>query len=166
MEILRQSLGPDQMPLLLIEGVGPKVAELKALIESGGLGSFVRYVGTEPHVFDLLNAIDVVVLPSISHEDFPNVTIEAMSLARVVVASRLAGLPEQIEDDESGLLFTPGDADELARALTRVVTDPELRLRLSRNALSRYNNEFREDIAVSRYVRLYEELRGANSGGQ
>jgi len=158
MRLLRGLLEPSEMPILLIEGVGSRLAELKAAIRKHGLEDCIRYVGSEEHVFDLLNAVDVVVLPSISHEDFPNITLEAMSLGKPVVASRLAGLPEQIVDMESGLLVKAGDAAGLARALLLLVKDPELRERLGQAARRRFNDHFRHDLAVSAYMSLYDEL--------
>lgn len=164
MQMVRGLLCPAEMPILLIEGVGPRLAELKALIRDHALDDCVRYVGTEAHVFDLMNAVDVIVLPSISHEDFPNVILEAMSLGKPVVASRIAGVPEQITDMESGILVTAGNAGELAQALVRLVKTPELRQRLGRNGRERFNEHFRDDLAVSRYMALYEELWAGSSG--
>jgi glycosyltransferase involved in cell wall biosynthesis len=158
MRILRDQLGPSEMPILLIEGVGSKAGELRAAIREHALEDCVRYVGAEKHVFDLLSAVDVVVLPSISHEDFPNVTLEAMSLGKPVIASRLAGLPEQIVEMESGILVTPGDPTELADAVRRLVGSSDLRERLGRGALARFNEHFRHDIAVSAYISLYDQL--------
>lgn len=158
MQRLRDVLDPSEMPVLLIEGVGVRLPALEALIREFALDDCVRCVGAEPHVFDFINAADVVVLPSISHEDFPNVTLEAMSLGKAVVASRLAGIPEQIRDMECGLLVEPGNVGELADALLRLKANPDLRERLGRQARDRFNHLFRDDIAVERYVELYDEL--------
>jgi len=158
MQMLRNLLDPEEMPILLIVGTGAKLPDLKAVIRSNALEDCVHCVGFQSNVFDYMNAIDVVVLPSISHEDFPNVILEAMSLGKAVVGSRVAGIPEQIRDMESGLLVEPGDAVELAQALFRLTTNPDLRRRLGQNALDRFNDQFREEIAVARYVKLYDEL--------
>ena len=163
MQMVRGLLSPSEMPILVIVGVGPRLAELKALIRDNALDDCVRHVGNQEHVFDLMNAVDVIVLPSISHEDFPNVTLEAMSLGKPVVASRVAGVPEQILDMASGILVKPGDASELAQALVLLVRNPELRHRLGRDGLERFNAHFRADLAVSRYMALYDELWAGSS---
>ncbi|MCX6545103.1 MAG: glycosyltransferase family 4 protein [Acidobacteria bacterium] len=158
MRVMRGRLDPSEMPMLLIEGVGSKLAEVKALIRKHALDDCIHCLGSEEHVFDLMNTVDVIVLPSISHEDFPNVILEAMSLGKSVVASRIAGVPEQVTDMESGILIKPGDAGALAEALVRLVRNPGLRRTLGDNGLERFKAHFREDLAVSRYMALYEEL--------
>jgi len=146
----------------LIEGTGAQLPDLKALIRLKALEDCVHCVGPQANIFDFMNAVDVVVLPSISNEDFPNVTLEAMSLGKAVVASRLAGIPEQIHDMASGLLVEPGDALGLAHALCRLSSNPDLRRRLGQNALDRFNGQFCARTAVARYVKLYDEMFGGS----
>lgn len=156
--LLRNRLAPEQMPVVVIEGGGNRLQGVRALIQSKSLGDHIYCVGPQRHVFDLMNAADALVLPSISHEDFPNVTLEAMSLGKAVIASRLAGVPEQIDDMQSGLLVTPGNPGELAEALFTLTTDAMLRSRLGKTASARFDDRFRADIAVGRYIQLYSEV--------
>lgn len=156
--LLRSMVDATVMPIVLIEGAGPRLAALREQIRAFALDDCVTCVGNEPNVFDFLNAVDVVVLPSTSHEDFPNVIVEAMSLGKAVVASRLAGIPEQIVENESGVLVAPGNAKELAEALRILVTAPEEQKRLGLHARVRFNRFFRSETAVERYLELYNEL--------
>jgi colanic acid/amylovoran biosynthesis glycosyltransferase len=68
--------------------------------------------------------------------------LEAMALGTAVIASRVAGIPELVEDGKSGLLFTPSDWDELARWIQRLVRDPDLANELSKNARAKVSSDF------------------------
>jgi glycosyltransferase involved in cell wall biosynthesis len=89
---------------VIIEGDGPLRMDLMAQVVTLGLTDMVSFVGTEDHVFDFMSVMDVLVLPSVRDEDFPNVILEAMLLSKPVIATRLAGIPEQVVDGVTGLL--------------------------------------------------------------
>jgi glycosyltransferase involved in cell wall biosynthesis len=158
MQVLKQTVPAGPLPLVLIEGTGPELQRLTEQVRQAGLSEEVRFIGTESDIFNLMNAVDVIVLPSISHEDFPNVVLEAMSLGKTVIASNLSGIPEQIVHEESGLLVNPMDVRGLADALHRVLVDPQLRLELGNKASLRFSEFFRSDVAVDNYRRLYLNL--------
>lgn len=144
-------------PLTVIEGRGPLLESLRAQVRELGLEADVRFV-EEKAVFNLLNAADVVALPSIGYEDFPNVTLEAMSLGKAVAASRLGGLSEQLEDGRTGLLVEPGDVDAWAAALERLTADAGLRRRLGEAAAGAFAARFTAERAVGNYLDLYRKL--------
>jgi glycosyltransferase involved in cell wall biosynthesis len=75
-------------------------------------------------------------------EGLPIVLMEAMAIGTAVIASCVAGIPELVEDGESGLLFTPSNWDELAAAIRRLVDDDALREKLVRRARERVAGEF------------------------
>lgn len=143
---------------VIIEGNGTLLESLKAFVIEAGLSENVRFIGNEANVFNLFNAADVVVLPSIASEDFPNVVIEAMCLGKAVIASRISGTPEQIAHMESGILVEPMDVHGLAEAIRLVADDEDLRRRLGRNAADRFRENFSANIAVGKYYRLYDNL--------
>lgn len=144
--------------VLILEGTGPEEAALRRQSEDMGLGASVQFIGHMPNIWNLLAAADAIVFPSIELEDFPNVVLEAMAMAKPVVASALAGIPEQIADGETGLLVDPGDVDALSRALKTIVTDVGARKRMGDAALVRYNQMFTPDVAARLYRELYLEL--------
>lgn len=150
----------DRRVVAVVEGEGPELPALRELAEGLGVGDRVRFVGNERNVFNLLAASDVIVLPSIAKEDFPNVTLEAMSLGKPVIASRLAGVPEQVADGRTGLLIEPGDPDALAAALARLGAAPGLRGGMGAAGRARFEREFTAEAAVRRYEALYRELVG------
>ena len=105
--------------------------------QRAGLQGRVELAGalTRDQVAAELAAADVLVAPSVPtkqgrREGIPVVLMEAMSSGLPVVASRISGIPELVQDDVNGLLAPPGDAPALAAALRRLADDPELRARL------------------------------------
>ena len=105
-----------------------------------------------------MNALDILVLPSIDSEDFPNVTLEAMQLGKAVVASALAGTPEQILQDETGLLVEPGNPEALAKALGRLIERPEWSKCLGAKGQERFFKMFTAEMAVKNYLEFYHSL--------
>lgn len=103
------------------------------------------------------------VVPSIWPEAFGMVALEAMAAGRPVIASRIGGLPEVIPDGEAGLLVDPGDPDALARALTLVATDEQLRARLGATA-GVVARRFEEDRVIPRIEGVYRR-EVSRSGG-
>lgn len=155
---MQESFGSAAVPLLLIEGVGPMLSRLQNRVREMNLGSHVRFIGREANVFNLLNAADIVVLPSISHEDFPNITLEAMSLGKPVIGTRLSGIPEQIQDGETGLIVAPKDVQGLANAIHELTSDLRRRCAMSAAARQRFSHCFYGPLAVEKYINIYRQL--------
>ena len=103
--------------LLALVGSGPLEPALRAIVEKHGIGDQVRFCGRKPHneVPDWMAASDLFCLPSL-REGCPNVVLEALSCGRPVVASRVGGVPELL-DESTGAMAPPGDADALANVL-------------------------------------------------
>ncbi len=145
-------------------GGGPLARELRAEIERAGLGAQVLLHGPLPReaVLERMRAAHVLVQPSVvdragRREGIPVTLMEAMGCGLAVVASRLSGIPELIEDGRSGLLVPPGDARALADALARLRAAPELRAELGRNARARVEAEFDLRAGASRLARAIRE---------
>lgn len=153
--------GECPLPVTALGGDGFLRPELEAKAEALGLADDVVFLGWEPRHFDLFNASDVVALPSTCFEDFPNVILEAMSLGKTVVATRVGGVEEQVEDGETGLLVKPDDVGDLAKVLTLACGPAALRQRLGRAAAARFEERFTARASVARYVTLYRDLLSA-----
>lgn len=93
------------------------------------------YVPYGPALWQIYDAHDALVLPSFT-EGFPQVLLEAMARGLPVVATAVGGVPRLVRDGENGLLIPPGRPDALARAVTRLAGDPDLRTRLARAGLA------------------------------
>ena len=113
---------------LRLVGDGPDRASLEALAKELGLSDAVMFAGRLPEEDTLaeIARADLLVLPSFM-EGLPIVLMEAMAVGVPVIASRVAGIPELVEDDETGLLFTPSNWDELASRIDLLLGDEALR---------------------------------------
>ena len=153
-----------------IIGEGPWRGHLGAQIEELGLSESVRLLGSLPQeeVFQKLRSCDLFVLACTrdklgATDVFPTVILEAMASAKPVVSTRLAGVPEQIVSEETGLLVEPGAEVELAEALGRLIENSELRSRMGAAGRARLEKEF----AVEQTVKpLYEAFEGAVKPGE
>jgi len=144
----------------VLVGGGPLRAEVEALVRDRGLQSRVECAGyiEQMDVFRTMASVDVLVLPS-DTEGLPYVVLQAMSLGRPMVASAVGGIPDAIDQGESGLLVPPGDVAALAAALRRFAEDPALADRLGRNARVKYDAAFTLTGMVARHQALYDEVR-------
>jgi glycosyltransferase involved in cell wall biosynthesis len=121
-----------------------------------GIGDRVHFLGRVPDVRPLLEALDVVVVPSTGSEAVSRIALEAMALARPVVASAVGSLPELLDED-AGVLVPPGDADALADALEGVLRDPAGAEELGRRGRRRLERYFTRDRAARAMVDLYAD---------
>lgn len=156
------AVAPDYPRLRLrLASDGPQRQDFEALGASLGIGDRVEFLGFQHRrdVSALLRRCTVFVLPSRTNsESFGIAAAEAMAVDRAVVASRIGGLPELIEDGISGLLASPGDVDALEAALRRLLDDAELRASIGRAAGNRVRNQFLWDRTCALYQDLFDEL--------
>jgi glycosyltransferase involved in cell wall biosynthesis len=103
--------------------------------------------------------MDVYALSSL-REGLPNVLLEAMALGAPVVATRVAGVPTLIEDDDSGLLVQPGSTIALTEGIRRLLDDQLLRERFSTAARRRVETEFSFALRMEKIVAIYDEVLG------
>jgi glycosyltransferase involved in cell wall biosynthesis len=143
---------------IILAGAGPELARHQEfLANSLPLTNRVSFLGACDNVSEVLNAMDVFVLPSVS-EGMSNTLIEAMACELPVLATRVGGNPEVVGDEFSSSLFAPGDSDGLANGLERLARDPEMRRKLGMAARRRAVSKFSLDRMVGDYQRLYLEL--------
>lgn len=106
---------------------------------------------------EFLSSIDVLVIPSLFEEPFGRVAIEAFSAGVPVIASRIGGIPEVVEQGVNGLLVEPGDPFELARAINKLATSPHMIGQLRAGAI---NSSFKYQAGqvVQSFERLFDEV--------
>jgi glycosyltransferase involved in cell wall biosynthesis len=138
----------------LIVGDGPDRGALEAEIRRLGLAERVRLAGERRDVPALLAASDVFVLSSAS-EGLPVSVLEAMAAELPVVASAVGGMHELVVNGETGLLVPPGDVDELAAALGRLIADRDLRRRFGTAGRARAEALFDLRAFHGAHVELY-----------
>jgi glycosyltransferase involved in cell wall biosynthesis len=142
---------------LAIAGDGPDREALKAFATGLAVGDRVRFLGRRHDVPRLLSAADVFVLPSL-WEGLPLSLVEAMAAHVPIVATAIAGIEEAVTDGESALLVPPADPAALARAIRRILDDPETAGRLAAAAAARQSAHFSLDTMVGRIEAIYEAL--------
>lgn len=113
-----------------IVGGGPGETRLQEKIQTMGLEGCVKMLGHRDDVAEVLRAIDLLVLPSTGYEGVPQIILQAQSTGKPVVATRVGGIPEVVQNNATGLLVEPHDSDGLAKAMERLARDPELSRRL------------------------------------
>ena len=143
------------LPLLIIEGEGSERKCLEQFILDNDLNNDVKLIGNAPHVFNLLNASDVIVLPSIENEDFPNVIIEAMSMGKPTIGTRIAGIPEQIDDNVNGFIVEPKNEKELAFAIQKLLNF-NLGNSFSLKSKEKFNINYTVEISINKYINNYK----------
>jgi glycosyltransferase involved in cell wall biosynthesis len=140
---------------LLVVGDGPDRAAVERAVDRLGDAAFM--LGHRDDVMAVLDAADVLVHPS-EVDAFPTALLEAMAAGLPVVATAVGGIPEIVEDGETGLLVrAPAQAEELADALTAVL-DGDARARLGAAGRARYEREFTAGSWAARTRELYEEV--------
>jgi glycosyltransferase involved in cell wall biosynthesis len=139
---------------LTLVGDGPLRPRVEARIRELGLEGCVELAGSvsEPEALQHIARGDVFVLSSFM-EGVPVVLMEAMTLRVPVIAPRVAGIPELVEHDVSGLLFHPADWTDLSVKLERLAGDPALRDRLAQAAERKVAEEFSMPHAVDGFVK-------------
>ena len=142
---------------LIVVGDGDLRQNLQQQAEALGIAGRVRFLGARRDLGDLLNAVDLFVLPSL-WEGLPLSLVLAMGAGLPVVATRVAGLPEVVDEGRTGLLVPPGDSQALGAALARVVADGAFVRRLGAAAREAVLPKFGVDGYVASVASLYDRL--------
>jgi len=135
-------------------GAGSLESPLRDAAARSGLA--VRFAGFRRDVAACLAAADVVVLPSL-HEGLGVAALEAMAAGRPVVASRVGGLAEVVDDGVTGLLVPPRDPEALAAALSALAVDPERRRAMGAHALERVRARYSSAAMAEGTLACYVE---------
>lgn len=142
---------------LLLAGSGPLHDALAAQIGQLGLQDHALLLGEQSEVPALMEAADLVVLPSL-REGLSNVVLEAMALGRAVLSTPVGGIPQAIDNGRHGVLVEPTDTDALARVLLTLIDDPALRERLGRAAQHKVLEQYSPPAMVSAMLKEYSRV--------
>jgi glycosyltransferase involved in cell wall biosynthesis len=147
------------MPLKLV-GDGPAEGEACRLIQESGAGD-VEWLGRRPRgqVLALIKKAHLLVSPSASCETFGLVAVEAFACGVPVVASRLGAMAEIVEDGRTGLLFTPGDPDDLADKVRWAIDHPDAMERMGKNARELYEAKYTAEMNYHMLMNIYARVR-------
>jgi glycosyltransferase involved in cell wall biosynthesis len=142
---------------ILLIGDGPERPKIESLITASDLRNRCILNGFSEKVLDLLPAIDVFVLPSLT-EGMPMALLEAMGQGIPVVASAVGEIPAVVRQNENGILVKPGRSEEIVSAVRRIIENRKLRERLSNKAFETISNQFGLKPWVQEIEKHYSEL--------
>jgi len=159
MKELESGSGSPFRVRLVMCGNGPERAEAEALAAGLGVADLVSFVGKQPQsqVREYLSVADLLLLPSQS-ESFGLTALEAMASEVPVIATRVGGIPEVVEDNGCGFLFEIGDIERMASAALNVLKDDTERRRLGARGREIAISNFTTDRIIPQYEHLYERL--------
>jgi glycosyltransferase involved in cell wall biosynthesis len=143
----------------VIAGDGPQTDNLKRLIAELGLTERVHMLGLRRDVMNVLQSLDLFVLPT-QQEALGTAFIEAGAMGLPVVATNVDGVPEVVVDGETGMLVPPRDPAALAVAISGFLEKPEHRRLFGDNARRRVGSEFSREVMAGRMQDLYSILLG------
>ena len=141
----------------LIAGNGPLRDELESEISRLGLNNNVTLLGLRHDVPALMQAADAFVLTS-SSEGMSNTILEAMAAGRPVVATRVGGNPELVQEGITGMLVNPHGAGELCEALRALAANPARVRRMGNAGRQRVEREFSRERMIANYTQMYESV--------
>jgi glycosyltransferase involved in cell wall biosynthesis len=142
---------------VIIVGDGPMAASIRQAVVDLGLGRHVWLAGDRHDIPGLLQSMDVFVLPSLG-EGISNTVLEAMASELPVIATRIGGNPELVQDGFNGRLVPVGDDAALAGAMSELINDADQRVTMGANGADLVRTRFDWQRSVAEYVSVYDEL--------
>jgi len=148
----------DRLRVVLV-GDGPLYNMLQAYVAELGLSDLIWMTGDREDIPELMQLMDIFVLPSLA-EGISNTVLEAMATGLPVIATNVGGNPELISEGENGRLITVGDEQMLATVMGDLIDNPEARKLMGQNGLSKVKATFSWQKTVGEYLSVYDELLG------
>ena len=142
---------------ILVVGEGSIRQDLMAQTHSLGITDNVVFLGHREDTDVLMQAMDIFALPSLS-EGIPMALLEAMAASRPIVASRVGGIPEIIEDGVDGYLVEPMDVNNLAERCQRLIESPDVARKMGEQGRKRVERDFSATAMADRVASVYKEL--------
>ena len=149
--------------LLLQEGVdnfycevignGREKDNLHRWVSNNGIEKYIIFHGFVPNLIEILEELDILIVPSIQ-ESFGMSAVEAMAMEIPVIASKVGGIPEVIEDGNTGILVPSADPRALANAIKYLINNPKLRLKMGGNG----NKRVRKMFDINKNIRITEKI--------
>jgi N-acetyl-alpha-D-glucosaminyl L-malate synthase BshA len=156
-EILARVLERGTRARLVMVGDGSERTNAEHRARCLGVFDRCSFVGKQARIVDYLSVSDVLLLPS-ENESFGLAALEAMACEVPVIASRVGGIPEVIDDGETGFLSPVGDVAKMASDATRLLADDNLRTSMGRRARESAITRYRTDVVIPHYIDFYEKV--------
>lgn len=145
---------------LKIAGDGPQINQLKQITRDLGLDNQIEFVGMKfgDELESIVNRSMAVVVPSVWPENFPFSILESLERGKVVIASRIGGIPELIQDNINGFLFNPGDIIGLTRVINSLKNRDLTSIKImAKNCVEKYAS----DLHYAKIMAVYEKTRNS-----
>lgn len=131
--------------------------ELQLLTKRLGLEDVVEFLGTQPDVPEIMNQLNLSVSATTIHEPFPRVIVESQAAGVPVVATKMGGVVDIVDDGKTGLLVAPQDPEALSKAMLRIIRDNALACRLASAAYEKAKAQFSLQLMVDRTIDVYKK---------
>jgi lipopolysaccharide heptosyltransferase II len=131
--------------------------ELEILVKRLGLGYCTEFLGTQQKISEVLSGLNLLVFASSTHEAFGRAIIEAQAAGVPVVATRVGGVVDIIDENLTGILVPPGDIEGLAQAITSIMKDKQLAINLAKNAYQKVKQKFSLELMSKKTLNVYQE---------
>jgi glycosyltransferase involved in cell wall biosynthesis len=154
---ITKAISQDERLHLVLFGEGADLPDIANWINAQGMSDHVHCPGYEHNLIGCLKGADMLINPSRS-EGLPNIVLEAMAVRLPVVATKVGGVPELIEDGVSGWLIDYGDEAGLSGAVTKLAQDPSLREKFARAAEGVIRNRFSFERQAEELIRIYDQV--------
>jgi glycosyltransferase involved in cell wall biosynthesis len=152
-----KSVYRDNNCSLEIVGNGSEDTYLKEHSRQLGLDAVAKFHGFQTNPYPFMRHANCLLIPS-AHEGLPYTLLEAMALGTPIIATRVGGLAEILEDEKTALLVPHGDVDALANAMHRLMLNSNLQKALVANAQALLRSQFTLARMVDQYLSVYREL--------
>lgn len=156
-EILARVLKNHSQARLVMVGDGSERPNAEHRARCLNIADKCSFVGKQPNIVDYLSASDVLLLPS-EQESFGLAALEAMACEVPVIASRVGGIPEVVDDSETGFLSEVGDVAKMADDAGRLVGNEKLRKEMGARARASAIARYRTDLVIPQYIEFYQEV--------
>jgi glycosyltransferase involved in cell wall biosynthesis len=143
---------------LLIVGDGPVADALQKKTAALNISGITLFTGNRNDIPDILSSIDILAIPSVGEEGFPNTLVEAMAMGKPVIATTVGGITEVIEDRVTGLLVPPGEPLRLAAALKTLITNRELSSKMGLDARRVVREKFGIRATAEKWESMYKTV--------
>jgi sugar transferase (PEP-CTERM/EpsH1 system associated) len=144
---------------LVIAGDGPLMPSCREVAAARGIDAITWFPGELSDIPSLLRGLDLFVLPSLT-EGMSNTILEAMATGLPVLATRVGGNPELVEDDVTGMLVPSGDPERMAAAIARYASEPGLTDRHGRAGRLKVETSFSLNAMIAGYMSIYDDVLG------
>ena len=156
-EILANVRAAGENARLVMVGDGPELSAVRYRGEQLGMNGNISYVGKQANIADYLGIADVFLLPS-ELESFGLAALEAQACEVPVIATRIGGIPEVINDGESGYLSDVGDVEKMSADTLVLLRNEELRRAFGEKGRELAVQRYSTDKIIPQYIAFYEKI--------